>query len=375
MRFTVGLGDKIRKALGNAVADASRTAAAPDVLPSGYASLDYALGGGFQEGRLHEVYGESTVGKSLIVYRVLAKNQARNGVSVLWNNEEAYAASFFRILGGDPDSLLLYPNPDEGEVDDKGNLREPVYLEDVFTKMQEVMILKLKEKDSTPIVMGWDGIAATLPKACGEVELADANMRYNLAKAMAMSNACPRIHTLAAKTKTTIIATNQIRESIDPFDRKVKRPGGVSWQYLSSSWVEMRKGETIKSEGGEAIGHWIEGIVTKSRLDSALRKFRLPCYTRYDQPHPVYDIPLRPGIHEEEGLWEFLRGSTKKSKDGDTKQIGYFFMPDGKLVIDSESKGWFILHPHFGGQKFRRTDWLKVLEDHPTLRNLPKIEG
>lgn len=361
------LGDKIRKALGNALASADSAEEPAKFLPTGYASLDFALGGGFMRGRLSEVYGESTVGKSLIVYRTLVRNQMAGGVSGLFNTEEAYTAEFFRLLGGDPNALLLYPNPLD---------TEQVCLEDVFIKMDDIMSLKQKEGSDEPIVLGWDGIAATIPKACLDVSLNDVNMKYNLARAQAMSNACPRIQTLAARTDTTIIATNQIRESPDPFERQVKRPGGRTYPFFASQWVELRKGATIKAETGDAIGHWIEGTVTKTRLGPALRKFRLPCYTRCEYPHPVFDVPLQPGIHEAEGLWEFLRGTSKQGKGGEDSKIqAYFTMPDGKLAIDSESKGWFQLHAHFGGAKFRRTDFLKVLADTPALGKLPQLEG
>ena len=360
----MGLASKIRKALGDAVAGASRGAHAPVAIPSGLAILDHALGGGFMEGRLIEIYGESTVGKSLLLDLMLIRTQQRGGVGMKFATEEAHNAKFFEELGGKPKDLLLYPNPESDEE---------VYIEDVVVTMDNAMVAKQKEKDDEPFMIGWDSIAATLPKAVLSKELEDADMKYNLARAQCMSNACPRLHTLARSTKTTIIATNQIRQSMDKFNHNPTRPGGASYPFYASQWLELRKGAAIKNDNNEAIGHWINGKVTKNRLDSALKPFRLAVYTRYDSPHPIYESPLKAGIHVEESLWEFCHGRKSSDDEAKSKVIPYFLLPDGKPVLELVEKGWFQMHPSYGGKKFRKSAWLEILEEQPTLKLLPAV--
>lgn len=354
----MSLGDKLRKALGNAVAKSDRGAEARSTLSTGIPAVDYALGGGIIEGALVEIFGESTVGKSLLQDEVLILNQQRGGCSVKYNTEEAHNPAFFAARGGDPEALIVYPNPDDVE---------PISVEAVFMSMEKVMLVKRAEASTEPLVLGWDSIASTLPEAVLKEDPDEANMKSHLARAVAMSNCTPRILTLAKRTGTTIIATNQIRESPNPFERNTRTPGGLAWGFYCSQRLELRKGATIKAETGEKIGHWIEGEIVKNRLDSSLRTFRIPCYTRTEFPHPSYEVPLESGIHKAEALWEFYFGSKKGS--GETgRHVLYFMLPDGKPVVEaSTKKGFFELHSSFGAKSFRKTDWLAVLSQYPQL--------
>jgi RecA/RadA recombinase len=361
------LKDRMRSALGLAVRDAGKAAEKPPFLPIGIAGIDYALGGGFMWGRLIEVFGESTVGKSLLQDYVLIAVQKLGGVAAKFNTEQAHNPFFFSELGGNGDDLLLYPDPEDAE-----NAEKFPFIEDVFIKIDEILSVKLAGGDTEPVAIAWDSIAATMAASVADVSPDKLNMKHNLARAVSLSNCCPRIVYLASQAKAIIMASNQIRESPDAFERDTKTPGGKSWPFYSSQRIELRKGATIKADNGEPIGHWINGKVVKNRLDAALRTFRVPCYTRTDLPHPIYDLPIGPGIHKAEALWEFCLGRKVGNEDS-AKLVPYFYMPDGKPVVEAANQGWYQLHPAFGDKKFRKADWPHVLEEFPALWDLPKV--
>lgn len=366
----MSLGNKLRKALGSAL-DKSVTSAKLTYLPTGIQIIDWALGGGFLEGRLTELIGESTVGKSLLMDVVLIQNQLRGGISVKFNNEEAHNPTFFRELGGDPEELIVRPEHPE-ELDEAP---EPLYIENVFIEMEKVMLLQIQEGKGTGLAIGWDSIAATQAQAVATKTLEQVDMKYNLARAQAMANCVPRILNLARSSKAVVIASNQTRESPDPFQRQTRTPGGVTWGFCCSQRVELRKSNTIKSESGERMGHWAVGEVFKNRLAAALRVFRVPIYTRSDLPHPVFEGTLRPGIDRDEALWEFAMGK-KGNGESETNYHPYFVLPDGKPVLTSEGKGWYKLHDFFGyDQKFRKSAWREILEKTPTIRSIPDIQN
>lgn len=366
---SVALQDKVRSSLGKKIAQAGAVARPREFIATGIAGIDFALGGGFERGTMVELFGESTVGKTLLMDAVLIKNQQEGGLSVKYDAEHAHHDEFFRRLGGSPDDLIRYPNPeDDGEAAE-------IYVEDVFITLDEILTLKIQEGDPQHVIAGWDSIAATVAKAVAKISLDKANMKYHLAKAVAMSDACPRIMYLLQKTKAILIATNQTRDSPDPFERETKTTGGKSYPFYCSQRIELVRSNRIKSESGEAIGHWIEGTVIKNRLDASLRVFRVPTYTRSDLPHPEFDMPLEPGIHKLEALWEFCYGRKKTGKDdGPTKIFPYMLMPDQTPIVENGKQGYYVLHKHFGRAKpFRKAAWPEVVAECPSLWDLPKV--
>lgn len=319
-----------------------------DFLRTGIAGVDYALGGGFGYGRLAELYGRWSSGKTMLLYKALANNQKMGGVSALWEAEGAFSPDFYASLGGNPETLLVYP------VDT---------VEDAFSgfvKVCDLMAEAAKKGDKTPVAMGWDGIAAT-----GTKHLLDVGMeKRDMSKANAMSTGCQLITTLIKSTRVALIATNQTREKIGDMDSSIHTPGGNAWPFHSSQRVLLEfaggtKGSLLLDGNNEPIGRWVTGQVTKNKLGPPFKKFMLPIYVVNDEPHPVYpDKKTHVGIDEDEALFYFYAKKT-------------FMLPNKEAVM--EHGAWNSLHPSIapGFKKFMQRDWPEVLEKFPILRTLP----
>ncbi|TXH17550.1 MAG: hypothetical protein E6R03_03790 [Hyphomicrobiaceae bacterium] len=341
---------------------------ATDFAPSGIAAVDCSLGGGFARGRIHELYGNFSSGKTLVLYATLANNQRLGGESVLFESEGAYSPDFFRNMGGDPDKLTLIPADKVEDVFD-GML--------AVCKEQEKMIAEaMKTKGATPMprltVIGWDSIAAT-----GTKHLFDTGMdKRDMSKSGAMSQGTQLVTTAIKECNVCVIGVNQVREAIGSKDSATHTPGGNAWGFHSSSRVELMydggsrtslihdppaKGQKPEDfKGREEIGRWIKGYVVKNKCASPFAKFKLPIYTYPGRPHPEFDRETKLGIDIDEMLLTFYLE-------------GRFYLPDGGRVVHVPSAGWYALHPALDPdqQKFRQSKWPEMLDLLPALRTLP----
>lgn len=334
-----------------------------DFLPTGIPAVDFALGGGFGYGRLSELYGNWSSGKTMLLYYALARNQQQGGVSMLVETEGAFDAGFFQALGGNPNELFI---PEEKDIDT---------VQKVFNFFTHICDAKIREEKETgeqvPLAVGWDSIAATASE-----HLMDTGMdKIDLSKPIAMSQGTQLISLAVRRCRTAIIACNQVRESISR-DANVyvekNTPGGKSWPFhcsqrinltfdgtLNSSIIwENPSGRTLEDRGAE-LGRRIHGKVTKNKLSSPNGQFILPIYTLNNRPHPVYDARTKLGIDLDEALFDFYA-------EGD------FRMPDDERVVQNPTQGYYKIHDHLSHnpRKFRRSQWLEVLNESPHLRTL-----
>lgn len=341
---------------------------ATDFVPTGIAALDAALGGGFARGRVHELYGNYSSGKTLALYHTLANNQKLGGESCLFESEGAFNPDFFRNVGGDPETLTLIPADKVEDVFD-GVL--------LICKEQEKQIAEAKKTKGAVAmprmtVIGWDSIAAT-----GTKHLFDAGMdKRDMSKSGAMSQGTQLITTAAKECNVCIIGVNQVREAIGSKDSATHTPGGQAWTFHASQRVELMYDGGSKTSlifdrpllwqkpedtrGREEIGRRIRGYVTKNKCASPFARFTLPIYTYPGRPHPLYDRETKLGVDIEEMLFDFYL-------------TGRFYLPDGGRVIHIPSPGYYSLHPMLdpAQQKFREKAWLDILEMIPSLRTLP----
>ena len=366
----MGLMDKLKEALGNAIAQADEAdELRPSFLSTGIAGIDWAGGGGIAEGRMAEVFGPYSVGKSLLISLLMIQNEKRGGVSLLGNQEESFDADFYATLGGDPSKVTVYPNPAETGKKKEGKTQiQQVYLEDVIDIFQQAMRVKVTSGAVEPLVIGWDGIAASIPKAVDIESPGDHNMKIQLARAFAMSHCSQLLFSLVRQSGTVFVATNQCREGPDPFERETKTTGGKSYPYACTQRVEMDFAATIKNDKGARIGRWVKGTFIKNKAGTPWRSFFVPLYGQFGL-HPIYETPLKPGPHLEEALWAFLAGH----KVGEAVQ--YFALPeDGKPYIEScGGGGYYTCHAGLSiPDKFRRADWPKVLADNSKLWEVHK---
>lgn len=325
-----------------------------EFLPCGIAGVDWTLGGGVAYGRLAELFGNFSSGKTYLLYLFLAMNQRLGGVSALFESEFAYDEQFYRAVGGNPETLILRPART---------------IQEVFEGMADIAKHTAKEGSGEKVAIGWDGIAAT-----GTKHLQDTGMeKRDMSKAFGMSQGTQYITDLIGESKIAVIATNQTREKIgdtsfDPMQR-THTPGGKAWPFHSSQRVELEfRGGFIKqfdpsakdNKGKESIGHWVRSRVDKNKLAPPHLSCSLPFYSFDEEVHPLFRTPTRMGIDYAEALLEFYKESRFR------------------LVVNGEKRpavytagSWYRLDDSLGYDKsFHAKDWPGILEERPDLWQL-----
>jgi len=372
MTFRDGLKTKLQgKAKKPVVFFGSDAWFAAEFLPCGIAGIDWCLGGGASYGRLGELFGNYSSGKTYLLYLFLAMNQRQGGTSCLIESEFAYNEHFFRSIGGDPEALVLRPARTT---------------QDAFSVIADVAKYVISQGDESQekVVVGWDGIAAA-----GTKHLQQAGMqKVDLSKSISMSQGCQYVTDLVGESGIAVIATNQTRERIgdstyDPMNR-TQTPGGKAWPFFSSQRVELtfrggfirqverdakgrkKSGKSEEEEGAKKkgksppIGHWVEVYVDKNKLGPPHYTCRLPFYSYNDEEHPVYGTLTRMGVDYTEALFDFYLNSRFRLDPGETKR------PVVKAVT---ANGWYAVDEELapGAKKFQAKEWPKVLEEYPDL--------
>ena len=322
-----------------------------DFLRTDIPAIDTALGGGVGYGRVSELYGNWSSGKTLLLYRLLANNQKAGGKSILFEAEGAFSPDFYAALGGDPDTLLVYAADTVEEVFDG------------VVSVCGLMAKYAKAGNATPVAIGWDGIAATGTKHLQEVGMD----KRDMSKANAMSTGCQLVRGHIKECRVAFIATNQTRDKIGSNDSQTHTPGGVSFPFLASQRIELMfdggtKSSLIyarKAEGEGEIGRWVRGKVVKNKLGPPFGQFMLPIYVHEGFLHPEWEYKTKLGIDETEALfYMYLRGTwTPPSRKPVIENIGAWYKFSEELFPNAK--------------KFQKVDWLEVLAEYPQLRTLP----
>lgn len=349
----MGFEEELNTAFKGAMHRANQSFWHTDMLPSGLPSLDHALGGGFGYGRIVELYGDWSSGKTMVLYYALANNQKLGGTSILFEAEGAFNAEFYAKLGGDPDTLWVYPVDTVEEVFDG-----------MVTIVKTVGKNSKKGSDRPRVAIGWDSIAAT-----GTKHLLEAGMeKRDMSKAGAMSAGTQLVTTQIKESRICVIATNQTREKIGSNDSATHTPGGKAWPFHSSQRVELQfdggsKGSLIWSAEKDAveIGRHIRGCITKNKLAAPFGRFSLPIYVKEGFWHPLgYNCGIEVGIDSRESLFYLYRDKNCT-------------LEGREAVFTSPSSGWYELSEKIapGYKKWQKKDWLEVLDAYPVLWTLP----
>src|SRR5438046_3835642 len=210
---------------------------------TGSFSLDLALGiGGLPRGRIVEVFGPESSGKTTLVYHVIAEAQRRGGICAFIDAEHAMDPQYARKIGVNIDNLLV-SQPDTGE--------------------QALEITELLIRSGALDVVAVDSVAALTPKAEIEGEMGDSHVGL---QARLMSQALRKLAGTLNRTDTICIFTNQLREKIGVmFGNPETTPGGRALKFYSSVRLDIRRIETLK-EGVEAIGNRVRVKVVKNKV-------------------------------------------------------------------------------------------------------------
>jgi recombination protein RecA len=218
-------------------------------IPTGALSLDLALGvGGLPRGRIVEVFGPESSGKTTLVYHVLAQAQKAGGICAFIDAEHAMDPTYAKRIGLDVDELLV-SQPDHGE--------------------QALEIADLLIRSGAIDVVAVDSVAALTPKV--ELEGAMGDQTVGL-QARMMSQAMRKLAGNLNRTGTLCLFTNQIREKVGVmFGSPETQPGGRALKFYSSQRLDIRRIETLK-EGTEAVGNRVRVKVVKNKVAAPFRQ-------------------------------------------------------------------------------------------------------
>lgn len=253
-----------------------------DVISTGAITLDLALGvGGVPRGRIVEIYGQESSGKTTLAYHIVAEAQRAGGTAAFVDAEHAVDASYAKSLGIDIDSLLV-SQPDTGE--------EALEIVDALVRSGAVDVVVV------------DSVAALVPKAEIEGEMGDSHMGL---QARLMSQALRKIGGSAAKTNTCVVFINQIREKIGVmFGNPETTPGGRALKFWSSVRLEVRRIDNVKI-GSETVGTRVKVSVKKNKVAPPFKQAEIDIIfgKGFSKSGAVLDLAAELGLVSKTGTW------------------------------------------------------------------------
>jgi len=258
-----------------------------NVIPSGSISIDAALGvGGFPRGRVIEVYGPESGGKTTLTLQVIAEAQKMGGQAAFIDAEHALDPAYARKLGVDVDNLLV-SQPDNGE--------------------QALEIAETLIRSNAVDVVVVDSVAALVPKAELEGEMGEPQMGL---QARLMSQALRKLTAIVSKSKTCLIFINQIREKIGVmFGNPETTTGGRALKFYSSIRVDIRRIQPIK-EGDRVVGSRTRAKVVKNKVAAPFREaeFDIIYGEGISREGDLVDLGVAKNLLEKSGTWISYKG-------------------------------------------------------------------
>lgn len=283
-------------------------------ISTGSISLDAALGvGGFPRGRINEIYGPESSGKTTIALQVIAESQKRGGMAAFIDVEHALDPAYARKLGVDIDNLLV-SQPDYGE--------------------QALEITGALIASGSIDVLVVDSVAALVPKAELDGEMGDSHMGV---QARLMSQALRKLTGVVSKSKTCLIFINQIREKIGVmFGNPETTTGGRALKFYATIRVDIRRIAAIK-DGDAVIGNRTKVKVVKNKVASPFREaeFDIIYGEGISKEGDMIDLGVAQNVIEKSGSWFSYKGD----RIGQGRENARQFLKDNadiRQAIDTE---------------------------------------
>ena len=279
------------------------------VIPSGCLSIDAALGvGGFPRGRVIEIYGPESGGKTTMTLHVIAEAQKLGGQAAFIDAEHALDPVYARKLGVDVDNLLV-SQPDNGE--------------------QALEIAETLIRSGGVDIVVVDSVAALVPKAELEGDMGDPQMGL---QARLMSQALRKLTGIVSKSRTCLIFINQIREKIGVmFGNPETTTGGRALKLYASMRVDIRRIQAIK-EGDKVVGSRTRAKVVKNKVAAPFREaeFDIVYGEGISREGDLIDLGVDKGVLEKSGTWISFGGE----RMGQGRENARVFLKENKDIRD-----------------------------------------
>ncbi|GBR77559.1 recombinase RecA [Candidatus Termititenax dinenymphae] len=300
-----------------------------DAIPTGSISLDYALGiGGVPKGRIVEIYGPESSGKTTLCLHIVAEAQKKGGVAAYIDAENSMDPVYARNLGVNIDELLI-SQPDYGE--------QALDICDTLVRSNAVDLIVV------------DSVAALVPKTEIEGEMGDQFMGL---QARMMSQAMRKLAAIVNKSSCVVVFVNQLREKIGVmFGNPETTPGGRALKFYSSVRLDVRRTETLK-DGENFLGNRVKVKVAKNKVAPPFKtaEFDILFGTGISREGDILDLGVKLGLLEKSGSWIISGDNRWQGRDNARK----FLKENPAVLKDLE-------------QKVRENMKPEVLDDKPEV--------
>lgn len=285
-----------------------------ETIPTGALSLDIALGlGGIPKGRVVEIYGPESSGKTTVALHMIAEVQKRGGIAGFIDAEHALDPVYAKHIGVDIDNLYI-SQPDNGE--------------------QGLEITETMVRSGAVDIVIVDSVAALVPKAEIEGDMGDTHVGL---QARLMSQALRKLTAVISKSNCTVLFINQLREKVGVmFGSPETTTGGRALKFYASVRLDIRKIETLK-QGGEIVGNRVRAKVVKNKIAPPFKEaeFDIMFGKGISREGDILDLAVKENIVEKSGAW-FAYNNAKIGQGRENSKI--YLQDNPSVCLEIENK-------------------------------------